>query len=83
MAAQTQTIENGARDLLNAGLGLFKTVEESVNKFKADLEKSYNDLIKTGAGDTSEQAVTLRKYLDQGISAVRDAQGKVEGLVKS
>ena len=86
--AVVETIGNGAKEALNVGLGIVKTLEAGaqdlqagVQKFQADVEKTYAELVARGAADSSEVAVGIRTNLDKGIAAVRDVQTKVEGAI--
>lgn len=90
MANVLDDIENGARRLLNAGIGVAKTIEEQVNEFstnfgqnveqaKKDAVKAYDDLVLKGAKDSSPDAQNIRKSFDDGVTAVRKLQAKVEG----
>ena len=80
--AVKETIENGAREALNVGFGLFKTVEAQIQDLQSQIVKNYEALVAKGAADNGEVAATLRSQLDKGLSAVKDAQTKVEGAVK-
>lgn len=79
-------IENGARKLLNAGIGLSKTIEEQVaelgtniEKAKVDAAQAWDDLVLKGAKDNSPEAANVRAKFDEGVTAVRKMQAKVEG----
>lgn len=106
-------LENGAHDALNAGLGLFKEIEnqilnlkgqietvfadlqangpqslvksaeEQFTSLRTQLEKGYEELVAKGAADQSEQVVQLRGLIDQGITSVKDLQGKVESTISN
>lgn len=81
--AAFETIETGARDALNAGLGLYKTVETQLRELQSTVTTNYTQLVTKGAADQSEPVVKLRSLLDQGLAQVKDVQSKVEaGLQK-
>ena len=78
-----QAIETGAKDTLNAGLGLFRTVEEKLAEIQGQIVANYNGLVSKGAADTSEPVSKLRNGLDQAIAGVKDVQTKVEAQFKN
>lgn len=80
--AVSENIEKSAHDALNVGFGLFKTVETQIQELQAQISKNYEALIAKGAADTSEIAANLRTQLDKGLAAVKDAQAKVDEVVK-
>lgn len=51
-------------DLLNAGIGLFKTGKEGAEKAKKELAELYGELKKKGAEDTSESAKKIRGSME-------------------
>lgn len=78
---KAQGIEQGLRDTLNVGLGLFNTVAAKVEQLQKDVLKGYQELVTRGAQDKSEVAQNLRTGLGQGITSVKDARSKIEGIV--
>jgi len=76
--AAFDTIETGARDALNAGLGLAKTVETQLRELQSTITINYTQLVSKGAADQSEPVVQLRTLLNQGLAQVKDVQSKVE-----
>ncbi len=78
MAEVNFNLEQGARDVLNAGLGLFQTVAERVGQIQNDIAGGYQDLVSKGASDNSELVTNLRGNLDKGITVVKDVQTRVE-----
>lgn len=80
--AVIENIGTGAKSALNVGLGLYKSVEARVQEIQNEIEQTYKELVVRGAADSSEVAVGIRANLDRGISAVRDAQAKVESVIK-
>ncbi|MCB1319861.1 MAG: hypothetical protein KDK34_06395 [Leptospiraceae bacterium] len=79
--AAMETLENGARDLLNAGLGAYRTVEARINEIQKQVEQNFSSLVNSGAADNSETTVQLRRYLDQGIAAVKNVQDRVNSAL--
>lgn len=86
MANVLDEVENGARRLLNAGIGVARTIEEQVNELSTNIEnakndavKAYDNLVLKGAKDNSEDAQNIRKTFDDSVTAVRKLQAKVEG----
>ncbi len=65
-------IEKTIVDILNAGIGLFQTGKEGLDKAKVELEKVYSDLAAKGASDTSETATKLRESLDKIIADIKE-----------
>ena len=78
MANVIETVEQGARDLLNVGLGLFQTAAEGFDKAQKDIVSGYEELVSKGANENGEFAASARDGLSKGITAVKDAQAKVE-----
>ncbi|MCB1308076.1 MAG: hypothetical protein KDK30_07850 [Leptospiraceae bacterium] len=77
-----ENIENSARDALNAGLGLYRTAESKFAELRGQIEKNYSDLVARGATENAEPVVQMRRYLDEGISTVKNLQQQVEGTFK-
>jgi hypothetical protein len=67
------TIETTAHDALNAGLGLFKTLEGQIAALKAQAEKAFEDLkgkgpdelIKSAEGQFAELRTKIEKSYDE------------------
>ncbi len=74
--------EKNAREALNVGLGVFKTIESQVQAVQTQVTKGFQDLVNRGAADQSPVAANLRTQLDKGLSALKDAQVRVEGAIK-
>ncbi len=75
-------IEKNLHDVLNAGLGLFQTVQGRFETLQKDIVASYEQLVSRGAADKSQMAERIRGTVDQGLTAVRDLQAKAEGVAK-
>ncbi len=82
MANQIGSVEAGARDVLNAGLGAFRTLEGQLNSLRLQVEKGYADLVARGAADKSEPVQKLHSLVDQGVAQIRDLQGKFDALIQ-
>lgn len=80
MAATNNTVKSGpenmARDVLNAGLGLFRVVSATIDSVQKNVISGYQNLVTKGAADNSDVAKTLRGTLDQGLGIVKDVQVK-------
>ncbi len=79
-------IENGARRLMHAGIGVARTIEEQVaelqtniEKVKTDAQQAWEDLVLKGAKDNREDAANIRRKFDEGVTTVRQIQAKVSG----
>lgn len=63
------TLETGAHDALNAGLGLFKEIETQILSLKAQIEKTFADLQANGPQSliksAEEQFTTLRAQIEK------------------
>jgi uncharacterized protein (DUF885 family) len=59
-------------DILNAGIGLFQSGREGLDKAAAELEKTYSELVAKGSQDNSETAVRLRESVDKIISDIKE-----------
>ncbi|MDH5657138.1 MAG: hypothetical protein OEZ34_14590 [Spirochaetia bacterium] len=77
-----EKLEKILNDVLNAGIAIFRTGEESLNKTISDLQKSFNELKERGSTDTSEAASKLRSKLDEVIQNLNDLSSKAEGSYK-
>ena len=71
------------QNALNAGLGLYRTAEEKFQGLREQIEQGYTELVAKGGTDQSENAGKLREILNQGLSQVKDLQGKVEAALKN
>ncbi len=69
-------MEKILHDILNAGIALFRSGEDTVATAVKDVQKSFDDLKDKGAADTSEAAVQLRKILDDVVTQVNDIGNK-------
>ena len=69
-------------DVLNAGIALFRTGEQTLNKTISDLQKSFDELKARGASDTSEEAQKLRSQLDEIIKNTDALRNKAEESYK-
>ena len=76
-------IETGVRDTLNAGIGLAKTIEETVTKTIADIEAGYKELVAKGAPEGEQLIAKVQGLVDEGVAQVKDTQAKVESYMKS
>ncbi|EKO32743.1 hypothetical protein LEP1GSC161_1189 [Leptospira santarosai str. CBC1416] len=65
-------MEKQILDILNAGLGLIKASQEGLGKAKADLEKTYSELVTKGASDNSETTVKIRETVDKVINDIKE-----------
>ncbi|EMF81866.1 hypothetical protein LEP1GSC188_0948 [Leptospira weilii serovar Topaz str. LT2116] len=65
-------MEKQILDVLNAGLGLIKASQEGLGKAKADLEKTYLELVTKGASDNSETTVKIRETVDKVINDIKE-----------
>ena len=75
-------IEKNLHDVLNAGLGLFQTVQGRIDLLQKDIVSSFEGLVTRGAADKGGVAEKIRETVDQGFNAVRDFQVKSEGSKK-
>ena len=69
-------------DVLNAGIALFRAGEDTLNNAVKEVTRTYEELKSKGAGDTSEQAVKLRKLLDDVVQQVNELSGKADATTK-
>ena len=74
-------IEQSALDILNASIGLFKTVSNEVTDFQKKITDGYDELVAKGSTDSSETVEAIRSQLDASINGIKDIQGKVEGAL--
>ncbi len=75
------TLEQGALDALNAGIGLYQAVSGQVQEIQKKITDGYDELVAKGATDSSETVEKLRSSLDLGINGIKDAQTKIEGTL--
>lgn len=75
-------IEKNLHDVLNAGLGLFQTVQGRIDLLQKDIVTSYEGLVSRGAADKSAVVEKLRETVDQGFNAVRELQTKAPSAAK-
>ncbi|MBX7057367.1 MAG: hypothetical protein K1X75_04830 [Leptospirales bacterium] len=80
--ALSPNIENSLRDAVNAGLGAFKAAQEKLNDIQSQLSKGYSDLVSKGAADQSAEVSQLRGLLEQGLGSLKEAQTRLETLLK-
>ncbi len=71
-------IEKNLQDVLNAGIGLFKSGEENFKTAVANLEKTFNDMKNKGASDNSDAAIKIREILENTLRSAKDVQAKAE-----
>ncbi|MDH5656276.1 MAG: hypothetical protein OEZ34_10230 [Spirochaetia bacterium] len=76
-------IDKNLKDLLDAGLGLFKLGEGKIQEIVSDLEKNFNQLKEKGAEDHSEAAVRLRELLTRTMKDVRNVTDQAEKNLNS
>ena len=69
-------MEKVLHDILNAGIALFRSGEDSVTSAVKEVQRTYDALKEKGAADTSEPAVQLRKALDDVVTQVNDLSTK-------
>jgi len=69
-------------DILNAGIALFRSGEDSVNNAVKEVKRTFDELKSKGAADNSEPAVKLRKALDDIVSQTNDLSGKAGAAYK-
>ena len=69
-------MEKVLHDILNAGIALFRSGEDSVGNAVKEVQRTYDALKEKGAADTSEPAVQLRKALDDVVTQVNDLSTK-------
>lgn len=71
-----EKVEQVLQDVLNAGIALFRSGEGSVASAISDVKRTFEDLKARGAADTSEEAVRLRKILDDIVKQAGDLNMK-------
>ena len=71
-------IEKNLQDILNAGIGLFKSGEENFKTAVVNLEKAFNDMKSKDASDNSDAAIKIREILENTLRSAKDVQSKAE-----
>lgn len=71
-------LEKNIQDILNAGIGLFKSGEENFKTALGNVEKTFEELKARGEGDNSEAAVKIREVLENTIRSIKEATEKTE-----
>ncbi|MBX7057114.1 MAG: hypothetical protein K1X75_03540 [Leptospirales bacterium] len=66
-------------DVLNAGIALFRSGEDSVNNAVKEVQRTFDQLKEKGAADTSEPAVKLRSALNDVVTQANDLSSKAGG----
>ncbi len=69
-------MEKILHDVLNAGIALFRSGEDTVGNAVKEVQRTYDELKEKGASDTSEAAVKLRKLLDDVVSQANELNSK-------
>lgn len=69
-------MEKILQDILNAGIALFRAGEGTVQNAVKEVQRTFEQLKEKGAQDNSEQAVQLRKLLDDIVHQSSGLQGK-------
>ena len=72
-----EIVEQGARDVLNAGIGAFHTVTGGIEQAQKDINETYESLVSKGAAEDSELITSIRSGLDKGLETFKDVQTKV------
>ncbi|GBF51200.1 methyl-accepting chemotaxis-like [Leptospira ryugenii] len=65
-------MEKQIMDILNAGIGIFNSGKEGLDKAKVQLEQTYNELVSKGASDNSEQSVKVRQSVDKILTDIKE-----------
>ncbi len=65
-------MEKQITDILNAGIGLFQSGKEGLDKAKTQLETSYNELVSKGALDNTEGSVKIRQSVDKILTDIKE-----------
>lgn len=71
-------LEKNIQDILNAGIGLFKSGEENFKTALGNVEKTFEELKARGEGDNSEAAVKIREVLENTIRSIKEVTDKTE-----
>jgi len=69
-------MEKILQDILNAGIALFRAGEGTVQNAVKEVQRTFEQLKEKGAQDNSEQAVKLRKLLDDIVHQTGGLQSK-------
>ncbi|MBL8021586.1 MAG: hypothetical protein JNM27_18085 [Leptospirales bacterium] len=69
-------MEKILQDILNAGIALFRAGEGTVQNAVKEVQRTFEQLKEKGAQDNSEQAVKLRKLLDDIVHQSSGLSGK-------
>ncbi len=70
------SMDKALHDILNAGIALFRSGEDSLNNAVKEVQRTFEQLKDKGAADSSEAAVKLRKALDDVVAQSNDLSGK-------
>ncbi len=65
-------MEKQIMDILNAGIGIFQSGKEGLDKAKVQLEQTYNELVSKGASDNSEESVKVRQSVDKILTDIKE-----------
>ncbi|EOQ89718.1 chemotaxis protein [Leptospira levettii] len=65
-------MEKQIMDILNAGIGLFQSGKEGLEKAKTQLESTYNELVSKGALDNTEESVKIRQSVDKILTDIKE-----------
>ncbi|PJZ46169.1 phasin-related domain-containing protein [Leptospira brenneri] len=65
-------MEKQIMDILNAGIGLFQSGKEGLDKAKTSLETTYNELVSKGALDNTEDSVKIRQSVDKILTDIKE-----------
>ncbi|MDF3821170.1 chemotaxis protein [Leptospira sp. 96542] len=65
-------MEKQIMDILNAGIGIFQSGKEGLDKAKTQLEQTYNELVSKGALDNSEASVKVRQSVDKILTDIKE-----------
>jgi len=65
-------LDNNIKDLVNAGIGLFKTGEENLQGLFTQAEKIFREMRDRGAEDGTDAAQQLRDILDNALSNLQN-----------
>lgn len=71
-------LEQNIQDILNAGIGLFKAGEESLQSALGAVQSAFEDLKTKGATDESDVALKIREVLDNSIKGVQEISSQAE-----
>lgn len=71
-------LEQNIKDILNAGIGLFKSGEENLQSTIQAVQAAFEDLKTRGAADSSEASQKIREVLDNSIKGFQDISTQTE-----